>query len=204
MLLLQEIHTAPRRAQIKEWAKEIYTNHYTKVGGNGSTHYEVGCSFSIVTGFRTEFATLAPPSPCPDPMLRTFWASMRVLRRLAAAVADSPCAWELRLGRGVTFGRGVDEVVLVFAMEASVWTRELRRGVVRLVCEEEEEEEEECRGGVLAGREGETEVREDTSCEGVREVRGTRGGLGVVMGDGVKETGAAAMLWPRRGLPERD
>ena len=86
--------------------------------------------------------------------------------------------------------------MLVLAMEASVWTRELRRGVGRLVCEEEEDEEEEeeveCRGGVLAGREGETEVREDTSCEGVREVSGIRGGLGVVMGEGVKETGAAA------------
>ena len=99
------------------------------------------CSLlAIVTVLRTELATLVPLSAGPEPMLSTFWASRMVFSRLAAAVADRPCACKLSEGRGVIFGRGgcVDAVVLVFAMEASVWTSELRRGVVRLDCEGDE------------------------------------------------------------------
>ena len=93
-----------------------------------------------------------------------FCANSRVLSRLAAAVAEeSP--WEPRddrgVERGVTLGRGVEGVVLVLAIEASVWTRELRRGVVREgVCEGVEE----MRGEELGtARAGETELREEAS-----------------------------------------
>ena len=95
-------------------------------------------------------------------------------------------------GRGVTFGRGMEGVVLVLAMEASVWTREVRMGVER----------DEAIGGmeVRVGREGEPDVRDDTNCDGVSPEKLCV--LGGVLGDGVKETGGGTP-WPRRGLPER-
>ena len=85
----------------------------------------------MVTVFKTEPATpaLLLLSTCPDdvPMLSTFCASSRVLSRLATAVAERPGACMLSMGRGaggvgrgVTLGRGVEGVVVVLAMEASV------------------------------------------------------------------------------------
>ena len=129
----------------------------------------------MVTVFNTELAIpLAPVSAWPedDVALRTFCASRRVLRRLAAAVAEIPWDWEESIereggggggvGSGVTLGRGVEGVVLVLAMEARVWTREVRMGVVggRVGVIEDER----------VGREG-MEAREETNWEGVRLVR---------------------------------
>ena len=79
----------------------------------------------MVTVFKTELAipALLLLSTCPAdvPMLSTFCASSRVLSRLATAVAERPGACMLSMGRGgVTLGMGVEGVVVVLAMEASV------------------------------------------------------------------------------------
>ena len=62
-----------------------------------------------------------------------FCARRRVFSKLAAVAAGRPvCPWGERFGRD-TFGSGLAAVVVVLAIEANVWTRELRRGVVWLL-----------------------------------------------------------------------
>ena len=142
-----------------------------------SDDYEVEGSVSMVTVFSTELATPLAVSVWPElvvPTLRTFCARSRVLRRLAATVAEIPwvCAGSVGrtggggVGRGVTLGRGMEGVVLVLAMEASVCTSEVRMGVERGSVEEEATEEESAVAGIEGT--GDTEVREETNCEGVR------------------------------------
>lgn len=95
------------------------------------------------------------------------------------------------VARGVAFGSGMEGLVLVFAMDASVCTREVSMGVVRGGVDD----------NVELPREGEAEVREETSCDGVRV--GKLCSLGGVLGEGVRETDGGT-LCPRRGFPERD
>ena len=153
-----------------------------------------------MTVLNTELAT---PSACPDVvvlMFKTFCAKSRVLRRLAATVAEIPWVCEGTVekvggggggvGRGVNLGRGMEGVVLVLAMEARVCTREARMGVVRGGVATEEAVEE---------REGTGDVRDETNCR-LERLRG----LGGVLGEGVRETVGGVALWPRRGPPERD
>ena len=64
-------------------------------------------------------------------LVSTFCASMRVFNKLAAAAAESPPP-PLACGTGEDFGTGVEGEVVVLAIEVSVWTNELRRGVFEL------------------------------------------------------------------------
>ena len=61
-----------------------------------------------------------------------FCARSSVFSKLVAVAAGRPVwPWGERFGKD-TFGSGLAGVVVVPAIEARVWTRELRRGVVWL------------------------------------------------------------------------